>query len=82
MTPEQQRKIDELHAFVIDYQRAGKTRRQFWEEFDALEGDLRELAFSDDADPDLREALCEVLANADDAGYAAAPERDDEIMGG
>lgn len=82
MTPEQEQKIEELHQFVINYQRAGKTRRQFWQEFDALEGGLQAQAFADDADAGLREAFCEVLANADDAGYAAEPGRDDEVMGG
>lgn len=81
MTPDQQRKIEELHAFVVGYARAGKTRRQFWAEFDAIAGDLGKLAFADDASPDLCEQYCEVLANADDAGFAGPDEQLDEVMG-
>ena len=82
MTPAQARMIEQLHQFVIGYARAGKTRRQFWAEFDAIAGDLGALAFSDDASAELREQYCEVLANADDAGFAAPEDQLDEVMEG
>lgn len=80
MTPEQASRLAELDDFVTRYARAGKTRRQFWAEFDALAGDLGTLAFADAASPELREHYCEVLANADDAGFAGPEGELDDVM--
>ena len=82
MTPEQARKIEELDSFVVHYARAGKTRRQFWDEFHALAGDLGKQAFAHDGPADLRERYCEVLANADDAGFDGPEDCMDEVMEG
>jgi hypothetical protein len=70
MQPEDQTTIDALHALIVESSHAGGEAAEFWRAFDALAGDLGARAFADDADGDLREAWCEVLANADDAGFA------------
>lgn len=41
----------------------------FWKGWDAIAGDLAQQVWSDDADPDLREAFTDLLASADDAGW-------------
>lgn len=71
-------RLEALAAFVIDYDRRGKTRRQFWDAFDAQAGDLNSIAMADDADPEWTERYCEILADADDAGYTVPEERLDE----
>ena len=43
---------------------------KFWAEWDMIAGDLSDLAWSDDALPALREAYADLLASADDAGWA------------
>lgn len=64
-----------LDAYVTRFERSGKTARDFWTGFDAIEGDLGKLAFSDDAEPELRERFTAILANADDAGFAVPLEQ-------
>lgn len=68
-------RLDALDAYVTRFERSGKTARDFWAGFDAIEGDLGKLAFADDAEPELRERFTAILANADDAGYAVPPEQ-------
>lgn len=41
----------------------------FWAGWDAIAGNLSDEVWSDDADPDLREAFTDLLASADDAGW-------------
>lgn len=81
MTPEQSRQLDALESFVVNYERAGKTRRQFWAEFTVASGDLERLAFGDDADGDLSNRYFEILDLAHE-GYGGSPEQQDEIMEG
>lgn len=80
MTPAQHEALEALSSFVIGYQRTGRTRRQFWEEFHARAAAFDADAFADDADPDLRERYFEILADADDAGYSVPDDRLDEVM--
>ena len=77
MSPEDRATLDALDAYVLGFERSGKTARDFWQGFGALEGDLSTRAFADDSAAELRERYCEVLANADDAGYAVP----DEMLG-
>lgn len=61
--------IARLHDFVVTAHRAQMDPPQFWIQFAALSDGIDSRAYEDDADPELREAFCEVLANADDAGF-------------
>lgn len=74
MSPDDIELIQHLHTYVVEGTAAGKSLAEFWQGFDSLAGDLNARAFADDAPDDLREAYCEVLGNADDAGYAAPDE--------
>lgn len=67
-------RLDDPLNFVCSYERGGKTPRDFWNAFDASAGDLHRLAWADDADPELRERFTEILACADDAGFAVPEE--------
>ena len=67
-------RLDALDAYVIQFNRAEGSARDFWAGFEAIEGDLGERAFAEDAEPELRERFTEILANADDAGFAAPLE--------
>lgn len=62
--------IARLHDFVYAAHRQQIDASQFWIEFAALSDGIDKRAYEDDADPELHEAFCEVLANADDAGFA------------
>lgn len=44
----------------------------FWTGWDAIAGDLAERAWSQDANPALREAYMDLLASADDGGWMLA----------
>ena len=46
------------------------THADFWAGWDAIAGDLVDEVWSDNADPELREAFTDLLASADDAGWA------------
>ena len=61
--------ISKLHDFVGEAHRAQMEPSEFWIQFAALADGVDQRAYEEDADPDLREAFCEVLANADDAGF-------------
>lgn len=80
MTPDIERRLEALEAFVIAYDRRGKTRRQFWDALHDLDRDLEGLAMAEDADPDVRWRYCEIMGTADEAGYVAPDERLDEVM--
>lgn len=67
-------RLEALSAFVINYDRQGKTFRDFWDQFWNLAGDLPT------DDPDVSWRLCEIQADADDAGFAVPDERLDEVM--
>jgi len=47
----------------------------FWTGWDAVAGDLASHAWADGALPDLREAYTELLAEADDRGWAVPLEQ-------
>lgn len=80
MRPDHARRLEALDAFVLSFERQGRTRRQFWEQFHSLAAGLGDEAFADVADPELRERYCEILANADDAGFTCPDDRLDEVM--
>ena len=79
MTPEQSDLLDALERFVTDYQRPGKTRRQFWDAFHQRAGDLDGLAFAEDANEDLQNRYFEILDYAHEA-YGGPEESLDEVM--
>ena len=51
------------------------THADFWAGWDAIAGDLADQAWDDNADPELREAFTDLLAAADDAGWAVPDEQ-------
>lgn len=80
MTPDHARQLDALETLVRSFDRHGKSRRQFWDEFEALAGDMEQLAFAADADPELSNRYTDILAMADDAGYAGPDDQLDDVM--
>lgn len=51
------------------------SHADFWAGWDAIAGDLAEQVWSDDVDPELREAYTDLLSMADDAGWAVPQEQ-------
>lgn len=51
------------------------SHANFWAGWDALAGDLADQAWAEDVDPWLREAFTDLLAAADDAGWAVPEEQ-------
>lgn len=80
ITDEQDAQLGALREWVLDYKPAGKTRRQFWQEFDEQAGDLPRQAWSEAADEDLRERYVDVVSLADDRGFAGPDEIVDRLM--
>lgn len=75
MKPEDAKMIEALHAYVVEASRAGASYDAFWDGFCEIEGDdFSKRALADDAEPELTEQYCEVMASADDAGYMVPPE--------
>lgn len=62
--------IAKLQAFVAEAHKQQMDPALFWIEFATLAEGVDERAYLDDADPGLREAFTDVLAHADDAGFA------------
>lgn len=62
--------IARLQTFVASADARHMDPSQFWIELSRLADGIDKRAYEDDADPELHEAFCEVLANADDAGFA------------
>jgi len=67
-------RLTQLAAYLtrVDH---STTRADFWAEWDALAGNLAEQVWSDDADPELREAYTDLLASADDGGWGVPGEQ-------
>jgi len=68
---------DPRHSELADY--LAKTdhatnHADFWTGWDAIACDLVDEVWSDNADPDMREAFTDLLASADDASWAV-PDR-------
>ncbi|RYG97030.1 MAG: hypothetical protein EON58_10730 [Alphaproteobacteria bacterium] len=61
--------IARLHDLVVTAHARQMDPSQFWIEFARLADGVHKRAYEDDADPELHEAFCDVLANADDAGF-------------
>ena len=80
ITDEQDARLRELWEWVLGYNPSGKTRRQFWQEFDELAGELRRQAWTDGADEDLRERYVDIVSLADDRGFAGPEETANETM--
>ena len=75
-------KCDSLYArlqaperYVFQFQRVEHSNSVFWTGVDALAGDLCQWAFADEAEPELRERYCAILANADDMGFAVPDDK-------
>ena len=51
------------------------THDDFWAEWDNIAGNLVDEVWSSNADPELREAFTDLLASADDAGWAVPDEQ-------
>lgn len=62
--------IAKLQDFVASASARQMDASQFWIELARLADGVDKRAYEDDADPELREAFCEVLANPDDPGFA------------
>lgn len=62
--------IARLHDFVVTASALQMDPSQFWIEFAGMMGGIDKRAYEDDADPELRDAYFEVLAHADNAGFA------------
>ena len=69
-------RLQALERYVFQFDRGERSNSEFWTGFDALARDLCQCAFADEAEPELRERYCAILANADDMGYAVP---DDEL---
>lgn len=79
MTPDQQRDLDELSAWVMAYPATGRTRREFWLAFDERAASLDALASSEDADPDLRLAFGEIWDDAHER-FGGPESQADDVM--
>lgn len=62
-------RLSELAHYLAKTDHA-TTHADFWAGWDAIAGDLVDEVWSDNADPDLRETFTDLLASADDAGWA------------
>ena len=51
------------------------TPTVFWADWDAIAGDLATLVWSEEAEPEAREAFTDLLARADDAGWAVPTDQ-------
>lgn len=67
-------RLQALERYVFEFERGERSNSEFWMGFDALAGNLCQWAFADEAEPELRERYCAILANADDMGYAVPDE--------
>lgn len=62
--------IAKLQGFVENAHSRQMDPAQFWVEFALLADGIDKRVYEDDADPELRAAFVDVLAHADDAGFA------------
>jgi len=70
--------IDPRLKALSDYMahtEASTSHIDFWTGWDEVAGDLASHAWADGASPDLREAYTELLAEADDRGWAVPLEQ-------
>lgn len=81
ITPDQHKRLKELDEFVMNYQRAGKTYSQFWDDFDEAGKVVDAQARADDADEDLVEVYFEIVDEAHEA-FGGPPEKMDQVMEG
>lgn len=78
MNPDQKRALEDLTAWLHAYQRSGRTRREFWSEFNERAAALEQQAYAIDADPELHEAYMSLLDAAHE-GYGAPDELPDDV---
>ena len=74
-------RLKELDEFLMNYQRAGKTYGQFWNDFDEAGKIIDAQARADDADQGLVEAYFEIVDKAHEA-FGGPPEMMDKVMEG
>lgn len=72
MTPDQLQSLDDLSAWMMGFRVSGRTRREFWAEFQERAKDIEPLVAAEDADPDLRNYFGEIWSDAHD--LYGAPE--------
>lgn len=63
------RRLSQLSKYLSEVD-PDTSQSDFWAGWDAISGDLCKRVWADDADPELREAYTDLLACADDAGWA------------
>jgi len=80
VTEAQDARLRDLWNWVLAYQPAGQTHRQFWAAFDERAEDLPKLAWAEGANEELRERWVDVLSLADDRGFGGLDEIQDEVM--
>lgn len=81
ITPAHHKRLKELDEFVMNYQRAGKTYGQFWDDFHEAGKVIEAQARADDADEDLVEAYFEIVDGAHEA-FGGPPEKMTQVMEG
>lgn len=79
ITQDQRKLLDELDAFLMNYERAGKTYGQFWDDFWEAGKVIDAQARADDADEDLVEAYFEIYDSAHEA-FGGPEEQMSRVM--
>lgn len=79
ITPDQAKRLSDLTAFVTSYPRAGKTYRQFWDDFDEAEKVIAGEARAEDADEELVAAYFEIVDTAHEA-FGGPADQMDQVM--
>lgn len=81
ITPDQHKRLKELDEFVMNYQRAGKTYGQFWDEFWVQAAALEAEAEVAGHESELAIALYEIVDGAHE-GFGGPPEMMGKMMEG
>lgn len=79
MTPEAKQALAHLAGWLRAFDPIGRTRREFWREFNERSQAVEAMASAPDADPGLREAYYEIV-DAAHQGYGGPEELADEVM--
>ena len=82
MAPELHKRLVDLWKWVAFYDPEGKTYRQFAEEFAAQKGNLADLAWRNDSDPEAHEFFTSILDVMDDRGLSCLDKDLDKLIWG
>lgn len=63
------RRLSQLSKYLTKVD-SSTSHADFWAGWDAISGDMCKQVWAEDVDPELREAYTDLLACADDAGWA------------